>query len=68
MDDAYVDDATLSELLEGLVEMPPTPPVRFGDFVRLRMVDFFRLLTWFSRELVLVRKKLATRCGIFLFL
>lgn len=63
IDDAYVD-TTLSALLDSRCVISPPLVVLFGDFVRLRIVDFLRLMTWFSRELVELRKKFATRCGI----
>lgn len=65
IDDAY-GEAILSALLDGLVVIPPAPVlVLLGDLVLLRIVDFLRLLTWFSREFVEWRKKFnATRCGI----
>lgn len=57
-------DATLSELVEVLF-VSPVGFVLLGDFVRLLIVDFFMAVTWFSKELVELRKKVATRCGIF---
>lgn len=62
IDDAYVD-TTLSWLLDSRSDRPLF--VLFGDFVLLRIVFFLMAVTWCSIVVVELRKKFATRCGIF---
>lgn len=56
-------ETTLSWLLGSRSERPLF--VLFGDFVLLLIVFFLIAVTWCSRVVVELRKKFATRCGIF---
>lgn len=56
-------ETTLSWLLDSRSESPLF--VLFGDFVLLLIVFFLIAVTWCSRVVVELRKKFATRCGIF---